>query len=64
MVAARVQDASVEVLADRRGGVLVTSAVRDDLAGTQWQSRLQPVAVKPRDTRLSGMEICRLSDMP
>ena len=64
MVAARVQDASVEVLADRRGGVFVTSAVRDDLAGTQWQSRLQPVAVKPRDTRLSGMEICRLSDMP
>jgi adenylate cyclase len=60
MVAARVQDASVEVLADRRGGVFVTSAVRDDLAGTQWQSRLQPVAVKPRDTRLSGMEICRL----
>jgi class 3 adenylate cyclase len=64
MVAARVQKASAEVLPDRRGGVFVTSAVRDDLAGTPWQGRLQAVAVKLRDTRLSGMEICRLSGVP
>jgi class 3 adenylate cyclase len=60
MTVAHVQNASVEVLADRRGGIFVTSAVRDDLAGTPWQRRLQPVAVKLQDPRLSGMEICRL----
>jgi class 3 adenylate cyclase len=63
MVAGRVHNASVEVRADRRGGVLVTSSVRDDLAGTPWQSRLQPVAVQQQDMRLSGLEICRLSDL-
>ena len=37
MVAARVQSASAEVLPDSRGGVYVTSAARDDLAGAPWQ---------------------------
>jgi class 3 adenylate cyclase len=64
MVAARVQSASAEVLPDSRGGVYVTSAARDDLAGAPCQGRLQAVAVKLRDTRLSEMEICRLSGMP
>ena len=59
-VAGRVQEASVQVLPDGDGGVFVSGAVRDDLVGTPWQSRLQPVAVKPRDAQYATIEICRL----
>jgi class 3 adenylate cyclase len=44
-----VQRASLKVLRDREGGVFATSAVRDGLVGTPWQSRLEPVAVKLGD---------------
>lgn len=60
LIAGRVQEASHQVLADGDGGVFVTSAVRDDLVATPWQSRLQPVAVKLRGARYSAMDIWRL----
>jgi class 3 adenylate cyclase len=60
LIAGRVQEASLQVLADREGGVFVTSSVHDDLVATPWDSRLQPVTVKLRDARYSAMEIYRL----
>jgi class 3 adenylate cyclase len=59
-IAGRVQDASTQVLAGGEGGVFVTSVVRDDLASTPWEGRLQPVAIKLPDARYSGVEIYRL----
>jgi class 3 adenylate cyclase len=59
-IAHRIEQDSVQVLADGDGGVFVSGAVRDDLVATPWQSRLHPVAVKLRDARYSAMEICRL----
>ena len=63
MVAARVHSASAEVLPDSRGGVYVTGAAVT-ISPAPHGRRLQAVAVKLRDTRLSEMEICRLSGMP
>jgi class 3 adenylate cyclase len=60
LIAARVQEASFQVLADGEGGVFVTGPVHDDLVATPWESRLQPVTVKPRGVRDSVMEIYRL----
>jgi len=61
-VAARVQEASTEVLAGYlEGGVFATSAVREDLCGSPWYSRLQPVALKRRDSHFPGLEVYRLS---
>ena len=61
LVTARVQQASAGLLVGREGGVFVTSAVRDDLYDSPWQDRLQPVVLKQRDARFSGLEIYRLS---
>ena len=60
-IAARVANASVEVLADREGGIFVTSAIRDDLSGSAWHNRLQPVSLTRRDARLAGLEVYRLT---
>ena len=60
-VAARVANALVEVLADREGGIFVTSAIRDDLSGSAWHNRLQPVSLTRRDARLAGLEVYRLT---
>jgi hypothetical protein len=59
-VAARVQDASIEVLAGCEGGVFVTSAVHDDLLGSPWCGRLQLVAFKRRDACFPGLQVYRL----
>ena len=60
-IAARVANASIEVLADREGGIFVTSAVRDDLSASAWHNRLQPVALTQRDAHFVGLEVYRLS---
>jgi class 3 adenylate cyclase len=60
LIAGRVQAASVQVLADREGGVFVTDVVYDDLANTRWQSRLQPVTVELRGD-YSGIKVYRLA---
>jgi class 3 adenylate cyclase len=62
-VAARVAGASTEVLADREGGVFVTSAVRDDLSGSAWHNRLQPVTLTRRNEHIAGLEVYRLSGL-
>ena len=54
-----VQRASLEVLRDGEGGIFATSAVRDGLAGTPWQNRLEPVAVRLGD--FPGLDVYRLS---
>lgn len=59
-MAARVQEASTEVMAASEGGVFVTSAVRDDLSGSPLQSRLRSVALDLREARFSGIEVYRL----
>jgi class 3 adenylate cyclase len=61
VAAARTAGASIEVLADREGGIFVTSAVRDDLSGSAWHNRLQPVALTRRDARFAGPEVYRLT---
>jgi hypothetical protein len=38
----------------------VTEHVRQDLAGTSWEQRLQPVDVQPAAPRLAGIAIYRL----
>ncbi len=40
--------------------IFVTERVRQDLAGTPWEQRLQPVDVQPTSPRLAGIEIYRL----
>jgi class 3 adenylate cyclase len=56
-----VQKASLNILADREGGVFVTSAVRDGLVGTPWQDRLELVAVNLGDhPRFLGLDVYRL----
>jgi class 3 adenylate cyclase len=60
-IAARVVNASIEVLADREGGIFVTSTVRDDLAGSTWHKRLEPVALTQRDAHFAGLEVYRLT---
>jgi class 3 adenylate cyclase len=59
-IAARVQEVAVQALAEGEGGIFLTAAVRGDLIGTPWESRLQPVAVKLSDARYSAVEIYRL----
>ena len=59
-IAARVQDASIEVLAGCEGGVFVTSAVHDDLRGGPRYSRLQPIAFERRSAPFPGLEVYRL----
>jgi hypothetical protein len=54
-----VQRASLEVLRDGEGGIFATSAVRDGLAGTPWQNRLEPVAVRLGD--FPELDVYRLS---
>ena len=60
MVAAHVQAASAEFLPGGEGGVFVTGTVRDDLADSPWQGRLQPVALNLRNARFRGLEVYRL----
>jgi class 3 adenylate cyclase len=60
MAAGHVQAASAEFLPGGEGGVFVTSAVRDDLADSPWQRRLQPVALSLRNPRFRGLEVYRL----
>jgi class 3 adenylate cyclase len=45
-VAARVEAASTQMLAHGEGGVFLTGQVRDDLLGTPWEGRLQPVSLE------------------
>jgi class 3 adenylate cyclase len=40
--------------------IFVTGQVRQDLVGTPWDERLQPVAVRSTDPRLAEIEIYRL----
>ena len=40
--------------------IFVTERVRQDLAGTPWEQRLQPIAVQPTSPRLAGLAIYRL----
>ena len=61
LIAGRVQAASVQVLADREGGVFLTNSVHDDLVTTPWQSRLQPVAVELRGGDYSRIKVYRLA---
>jgi class 3 adenylate cyclase len=56
-VAAQIQWASSKILADRQGGVFVTSAVRDVISNSIWHSRLQPVAVDLRDAPIGRFQI-------
>jgi hypothetical protein len=42
------------------GGIFVSSRVSDDLAGTPWAARLQPVELARRPRRLEGIAVCRL----
>ena len=60
LVAARVVEASGEARTDDEGSVFVTSAVRDNLSGTPWHNRLQPIALNLRDARFAGLEVYRL----
>ena len=62
MAAAHVQAASAEFLPGGEGGIFVTGAVRDDLADSPWQSRLQPVALNLRNARFRGLEVYRLGE--
>jgi hypothetical protein len=64
LVAASVQQASTGLLVGREGGIFITNAVRDDLDGSPWQSRLQRVELKLRDARCSGLEVYRLGSAP
>jgi class 3 adenylate cyclase len=42
------------------GGIFVSSRVRDDLAGTPWAVRLQPVELARKAGSLAGIGVCRL----
>jgi|SRR5271166_1970387 len=44
-VVTRVSTTAIQVLRDREGGVFITSTVRDDLTGSPWHDRLEPVSV-------------------
>lgn len=59
-VAANVQRASIQSLADGEGGIFVTSTVRDELVGAPWHNRLRPVAFDPPVEPAPGLEIYRL----
>ena len=62
MVAGHVQWVSAQILSSGEGGIFVTSAVRNALSDSSWQSRLQPVALKSRDARFPNLEVYRLGD--
>jgi class 3 adenylate cyclase len=64
MIAGRVLEASLKVLAAGEGAVFVTSPVRDNLSSSLWHNRLQPVALKLQDERFSGLEVYRLIGSP
>ncbi|HXA23557.1 MAG TPA: adenylate/guanylate cyclase domain-containing protein [Acetobacteraceae bacterium] len=64
LAAARVQQASTGLLVGREGGIFITNAVRDDLYGSPWHDRLQPVELKLRDARFSGLEVYRFGSAP
>jgi class 3 adenylate cyclase len=53
---ARVQRASLQGLTDDEGGVLLTEAIRRDLADSQWQDRIVPVTLN-----LPDLDVYRLS---
>jgi hypothetical protein len=55
LVAACVQQASTGLFVGREGGIFITNDVRDDLYGSPWQNRLQPVELKLRDARFSAL---------
>jgi class 3 adenylate cyclase len=57
-VAARVERASAGVLAPDEGSIFVTGEVRNGLAGTVWETRLELVDI--RSARLAAIQIYRL----
>jgi hypothetical protein len=59
-VAWRANKASVPVVMGGESGVFVTSTVRDDVRGSPWYGRLQPVALAPLPLD-TGLDIYRLA---
>ena len=52
VVTKRVQEASTAVVRGGESGVFVTSTVRDDLCGSPWYGRLEPVVLTQREIKL------------
>lgn len=61
-IASNVEAASRRVLAPNEGAVFVTGEVRKNLVGTAWHSRLDPVDIQSRLSRLAGIEVFRLKN--
>ena len=59
-VATQVERASAGVLAPDEGSIFVTGEVRSGLAGTVWDTRLEPVDVRLASPRFAKIEIYRL----
>jgi class 3 adenylate cyclase len=60
-VATHVERASSRLLTPGENGLFLTDAVRCELAGTTWDSRLEPVVLEPVETRFPGRQVYRLA---
>jgi class 3 adenylate cyclase len=60
MAAVHVQAASRAVLASAEGGVFVTNVVWNDLSGSPWHNRLQPVALTALEAQYPDLKVYRL----
>ncbi len=59
-IASRMPRALAEVLKQNEGGVFVTDPLRDDLYGSPWHNRLQPIASDSGNAQSIGLNIYRL----
>jgi class 3 adenylate cyclase len=59
-IASRMPRALAEVLQHNEGGVFVTGPLRDDLYGSSWHNRLQPLTLDPGSAHSIGLNIYRL----
>jgi class 3 adenylate cyclase len=58
--ASRMPHAVANVLKYNEGGVFVTDRLRDDLYGSPWHNRLQPIVLNARTAQPDGLNIYRL----
>ena len=59
-IAMQVERASAGVLAPDEGSIFITGEVRSGLAGTVWDTRLEPVDVRLASPRFAKIEVYRL----
>jgi class 3 adenylate cyclase len=60
ITASRMPRVLAGILNHNEGGVFVTDRLRDDLYGSSWHNRLQPIVLNARNAQPDGLNIYRL----